>query len=448
MGSNPGEHGERSSAMHMTSLERVETEKRALSTDARRKAKLTLLLASLTMLGPFSIDTYLPAFPTIQAALPATEVQMQLSLTLYFIGFAIFTLFHGAVSDSIGRKPVIVGTLCMHAIGSIGCALAGSITGLLAFRLLQGMFAGAGFVVGRAIVRDLFDGPEAQRQLSRIQMLFAVAPVAAPILGGWLVAHLHWSSIFWFLAGYAIFLAAWAKFALPESHPKERRLPFSVRSLASTYSTIFFNKRFQLLAAIPGINFMGFFVYIAGAPAYVLTHMQLSTKDFWVLFVPSISGITLGAWLSGRAAGKLMMRKQVAIGFSIMGFAAVLNLLVSAFVKPNVWVHIAPVFIFVVGMALITPTITVSLLDAFSWARGSVSALQSSCHVAMMAVVTALIVAPAQRSLLGFAIVMAVTSAIGFLIWLIYLKTHGDGAPPSVSDDAVKAQSKDVYEAT
>jgi DHA1 family bicyclomycin/chloramphenicol resistance-like MFS transporter len=336
----------------------------------------------------------------------------------------------------------------MHAIGSIGCALASSITGLLVFRLLQGMFAGAGFVVGRAIVRDLFDGPEAQRQLSRIQMLFAVAPVAAPILGGWLVAHLHWSSIFWFLASYAIFLAAWAKFALHESHPKERRLPFSVRSLASNYSKIFFNKRFQLLAAIPGINFMGFFVYIAGAPAYVLTHMELSTKDFWVLFVPSISGITLGAWLSGRAAGKLLMRKQVAIGFSIMGFAAIVNLLVSAFVKPNDWVHIVPVFIFVVGMALITPTITVSLLDAFSWARGSVSALQSSCHVAMMAVVTALIVAPAQGSLLGFAIVMAVTSAIGFLIWLIYLKTHGDGAPPSVSGDAVKAQAKDVYEAT
>jgi MFS transporter, DHA1 family, multidrug resistance protein len=448
LGSNLDERTERGSAMQTTSLDMVDAEKRALSSDARRKAKLTLLLASLTMLGPFSIDTYLPAFPTMQAALPATEVQMQLSLTLYFVGFAIFTLFHGAVSDSIGRKPVIVGTLCMHAIGSIGCALAGSITGLLAFRLLQGMFAGAGFVVGRAIVRDLFDGPEAQRQLSRIQMLFAVAPVVAPILGGWLVAHLHWSSIFWFLASYALFLAAWAKFALPESHPKERRLPFSAGSLAGTYSKIFFNKRFQLLAAIPGINFMGFFVYIAGAPAYILTHMELSTKDFWMLFVPSISGITLGAWLSGRAAGKLIMRRQVAIGFSIMAVAALSNLLVSAFVKPNVWVHVIPIFVYVVGMALITPPITVTLLDAFSWARGSVSALQSSCHVAMMAVVTALIVAPAQRSLLGFAIVMATTSAIGFVIWRIYVMTHGDETPPPVSNEAMKAQSKDVYEAT
>jgi MFS transporter, DHA1 family, multidrug resistance protein len=427
-----------------SSLESIEHEKLALRTNAKRKAKLTLLLASLTMLGPFSIDTYLPAFPTMQAALPATEVQMQLSLTLYFVGFAIFTLFHGAVSDSIGRKPVIVGTLCMHAVGSIGCALAGSITGLLAFRLLQGMFAGAGFVVGRAIVRDLFDGDEAQRQLSRIQMLFAIAPIVAPILGGWIVAHAPWQSIFWFLAAYAVFLALWAKFALPESHPKEKRLPLAFGSLVRTYATIFFNKRFQLLAAIPGINFMGFFVYIAGAPAFILGHLQLTTKDFWVLFVPGIAGITLAAYVSGRVAGRMSMRKQITIGFFVIAFAVIANLFVSAFVAPNVWVHVAPFCVYAFGMAFITPPITIALLDAFSWARGSVSALQSSCHVAMMAVVTAFIVAPAQKSMLGFAIVMAVTSAIGFAIWYAYLKTFGDSTPMNPTMN----EASDVHEPT
>ncbi|MGL5003632.1 MAG: MFS transporter, partial [Casimicrobium sp.] len=185
-------------ARHTT--EAIDALKLAIMSEPKRRTKLTLLLAALTMLGPFSIDTYLPAFPAMEAALPASEVQMQLSMTLYFVGFALATLFHGAISDAIGRKPVIVGTLCVHAIGSIGCAMSGSITGLLLFRLLQGMFAGAGFVVGRAIVRDLFDGHDAQRQLSRIQMLFAIAPIVAPILGGFLVAYLNWQSIFWFLA--------------------------------------------------------------------------------------------------------------------------------------------------------------------------------------------------------------------------------------------------------
>ena len=115
-------------------------------------------MAALTMLGPFSIDTYLPAFPAMQAALPATEVQMQLTLTVYFIGFAIVSLFHGAISDSIGRKPVIVGTLCVHAAASVGCALSGSIESLLIFRALQGCFAGAGFVVGRGGARHFCGG--------------------------------------------------------------------------------------------------------------------------------------------------------------------------------------------------------------------------------------------------------------------------------------------------
>ncbi len=422
----------------------VDVAKAAIHASAKRRAAITLLLALLTMLGPFSIDTYLPAFPAMQAALPATEVQMQLSLTLYFVGFSVFTLFHGAVSDAIGRKPVIVGTLVMHAVGSIGCALSGSITSLLLFRLLQGMFAGAGFVVGRAVVRDLFDGADAQKQLSRIQMLFAIAPIVAPILGGWLIAHLAWPSIFWFLACFAASLAFLAHVGLPESHPQSKRLPFAVNSLAKTYSTIFFNKRFQLLAAIPGINFMGFFVYIAGAPAFVLTHMQLSTKDFWMLFVPGISGITLAAFASGRVAGRITMRKQVAIGFSVMAIAAIGNLIVSAFVQPNVLVHVIPFFVYAMGMAFITPTITIALLDAFSWARGSVSALQSSCHVAMMAVVTALIVAHAQKTLLGFALVMAITPAVGFAIWYAYVKNFGDSAPMISEKEVVS----DVYEPT
>jgi MFS transporter, DHA1 family, multidrug resistance protein len=431
-------------SLKTVSDESIAAEKSALSLDVSRRAKLTYLLAALTMLGPFSIDTYLPAFPAMQAALPATEVQMQLSLTVYFVGFAIVSLFHGAISDAIGRKPVIIGTICVHAIASVGCALSDSIGGILAFRLLQGMFAGAGFVVGRAVVRDLFDGDEAQRQLSRIQMLFAIAPIVAPILGGWLIAHFKWPSIFWFLGSYAAVLVLWSKYGLPESHPPSKRLPFSVKSLVQTYSQIFFTKRFQLLAAIPGINFMGFFVYIAGAPALVLGHLQLSTKDFAVVFIPGIAGITLGAYLSGRFAGRMTGHRQVALGFSIMGVAAVLNLLVSAFVAANVWVHIAPFALYALGMALITPCITIALLDAFGHARGSVSALMSSCHVAMMAVTTAFVVAHAQKSLLGFAVVMAVTLAIGFALWRAYVKSFGEPMPP----DALSKEVTEKYEAT
>ena len=390
----------------------------------RERLKFTWLMAALTMLGPFSIDTYLPAFPAMQAALPATEVQMQLTLTVYFIGFAVVSLFHGAISDSIGRKPVIVGTLCVHAVASVGCALSGSIESLLIFRALQGCFAGAGFVVGRAVVRDIFSGDEAQRQLSRIQMLFAAAPIIAPILGGWLVAHLAWPSIFWFLGAFAVMLTVWSVLSLPESHAVENRLPLAIKPLARTYWRIFFNKTFQTLAAIPGINFIGFFVYIAGAPAFLITHLSLTTKDFAVLFVPGITGITLAAYCSGRFAGRVSHARQMNTGFAIMGVAAVANLLVSALLPPRVIWNVAPIAIYTFGMALVTPCVSLKLLDAFSHARGTASALQSSAHVAMMAVTTAIIVPFAQQSLLRFSIVMLASVVVGAAIWMLYQISH------------------------
>ena len=390
----------------------------------RERLKLTWLLAALAMLGPFSIDTSLPAFPTMEAALPATEVQMQLTLTVYFIGFAVVSLFHGAISDSIGRKPVIIGTICVHALASVGCALSTSIESLLAFRALQGCFAGAGFVVGRAVVRDLFAGDEAQRQLSRIQMLFALAPIVAPILGGWLVAHLAWPAIFWFLGGYALILVVWSQQGLVESHPTEARLPFALVPLAKMYGQMFFNKTFQSLAAIPGINFVGFFVYIAGAPAFLMRHLSLTSKDFALLFVPGIAGITLAAYCSGRMAGRVSHVRQMNWGFSIMLIAAIANLGVSAFLPPSVVWNIAPIALYTFGMALVTPCITLKLLDAFPHARGSVSALQSSTHVAMMAATTAVVVPFAQQSLLRFALVMFGSVALGAAIWKFYQISH------------------------
>ena len=399
----------------------------------RERMKLTWLLAALSMLGPFSIDTYLPAFPAMEVALPATEVQMQLTLTVYFIGFSIVSLFHGAISDSIGRKPVIIGTILVHALASVGCALSQSIESLLAFRALQGCFAGAGFVVGRAVVRDLFEGDEAQRQLSRISMLFALAPIVAPILGGWLVAHLAWPSIFWFLGGYALILVVWSQFGLVESHLPEARLPFALAPLAKNYSKMFFNKTFQSLAAIPGINFVGFFVYIAGAPAFLMGHLGLTSKDFAVLFIPGIAGITIAAYFSGRMAGRVNHVRQMNWGFAIMAVAAVVNLLVSAWVPPSVMWNIAPIALYTFGMALVSPCITLKLLDAFAHARGSVSALQSSTHVAMMAVTTAVVVPFAQQSLLRFALVMLGSVALGAAVWKFYQIAH-----PALPDDATE----------
>ncbi|MFP5461496.1 MAG: MFS transporter, partial [Gammaproteobacteria bacterium] len=161
---------------------------------------LAVLLAALGMLGPFSIDTYLPAFAGIAADLSATPVQMQQTLSGYLFGFAFMNLFHGALSDSFGRRPVVLWGIAVFTVASIGCALSTSIGALVFFRTLQGLSTGAGIVVSRAVIRDIFPPAAAQKMMSQVTIFFGIAPAVAPLIGGWLYVYVDWHGIFWFLA--------------------------------------------------------------------------------------------------------------------------------------------------------------------------------------------------------------------------------------------------------
>ena len=143
-----------------------------------------MVLAAMSTLGPFSVDTYMPSFPAIGHDLHAGPLQMQQTLSVYLAAFAVMLLFHGALSDAYGRRPVVIASLVLFTVASAGCALSGDIRTLLAFRALQGVSAGAGMVIGRAIIRDRFHGPPAQRLMSQVTMFFGLAPAIAPIVGG------------------------------------------------------------------------------------------------------------------------------------------------------------------------------------------------------------------------------------------------------------------------
>ena len=167
---------------------------------------LAILLAVLGMLGPFSIDTYLPAFSGIASSLNASPVHMQQTLSAYLFGFAFMNLFHGALADSFGRRPVILWGLMAFTLASLGCALAQNVTQLIVFRAMQGLSCGAGVVVSRAIVRDIFPPTQAQKVMSQITIFFGLAPAIAPIMGGWLFVSLGWHSIFWLLTAIGLAL--------------------------------------------------------------------------------------------------------------------------------------------------------------------------------------------------------------------------------------------------
>src|SRR6476619_5901973 len=246
---------------------------------------LAFLLACLGMLGPFSIDTYLPAFSGIAQSLGASPVQMQQTLSAYLFGFAFMNLFHGALSDSFGRRPVVLWGIGMFTLASIGCAMSHTIGHMVFFRALQGLSTGAGMVVSRAVIRDMFPPAEAQKVMSQVTIYFGVAPAVAPIVGGWLFVHLGWHSVFWFLTGVGIVLWTANFKLLPETLHESHRQPFNVRNLMQGYWQLGSNMRFLLLALASGVPFNGMFLYVLAAPAFLGDHLGLQPQQFFWFFV-------------------------------------------------------------------------------------------------------------------------------------------------------------------
>jgi DHA1 family bicyclomycin/chloramphenicol resistance-like MFS transporter len=380
------------------------------------------MLGALAMLGPFAVDTYLPAFAGMQAALHATPIEMQQTLSAYLLSFGFMFLFHGAISDSFGRKPVIVVSLVVFVFSSVGAALADSVHALVLWRVLQGTSTGAGVVVGRAMIRDLYNEEDAQRLMSMVTLFFALAPVVAPIIGGLLFEAFGWQSIFWFLAGVGAILVVAGARLLRETLPEESRHPFHPTALVAGYREVGANRQFLLLSLAVGFNFNAFFLYILSAPMFLGTHLGLGPKEYSWLFIPSIAGILVGSQLSGRAAGRLSRPQVLRRAYTFMGVSAAANLAYALAWPPSLPWAVMPIFFYAIGSAMAMPTISLSTLDLFPTRRGMAASLQGFVS-GMVNTITAGVIAPAVfHSPKAMAVAMAVMMATGFGCWRLYYR--------------------------
>ncbi len=379
---------------------------------------LAVLLACLGMIGPFSIDTYLPAFAGIAASLDATPLQMQQTLSGYLFGFAVMNLFHGAIADSFGRRPVVLWGIGMFTLASVGCALSPSIGMLIGFRTLQGLSAGAGIVVSRAIIRDMFPPDEAQRVMSQVTIYFGVAPAVAPMIGGVLFVHADWHSIFWFLAAIGVALW-WSNYRnLPETLHITQRQPFNLRHLMRGYWQMASSGRFMLLVLASGVPFNGMFLYVLSAPVFLGEHLQLAPTQYFWFFITTIGGIMAGAWLSGRLAGRIKPRHQVRHGLVIMLAVSALNVVLNLVLTPHVAWAIWPIAFFAFGWALMVPVVTLMVLDIVPERRGMASSMQA-CIASLANGVVAGVIAPlVMHSALHLALTSAALLSIGIVAWL------------------------------
>jgi MFS transporter, DHA1 family, multidrug resistance protein len=388
-----------------------------------RKA-LAFLLGALAMLGPSSIDTYLPAFSSIERSLGVTSVEVQQTLSVYMFAFGFMMLWHGALSDAFGRRNIILASLFVFAVASLGCAAAYSVEYLWAFRILQGFSAGAGIVVGRAIVRDIYHGAQATRLLSIVTMIFAIAPAIAPVFGGWLVQIMGWRSIFLFLFAHAAFLLWLCATRLPETLPPEKRNPFNLHVIAASYQAVFTSLLFHLKAWTIAFSFAGLFLYVAAAPTFVMLHLNLGPGGFGWQFIPTVCGIFIGALGANKLAGRVTISQHVGLGFGLLVGAAFANVVYHALLPPAVPWSVLPLLFYAAGMAIIMPVVTLLVIDLFPATRGLAASCQSFTQSMLAAIIAAAVAPVLATDTFLLALGQLTCAIIALSLWLAGRSYH------------------------
>jgi DHA1 family bicyclomycin/chloramphenicol resistance-like MFS transporter len=378
---------------------------------------LTVILACLGMVGALAIDTYLPSIPAIGREFGVGPLAVQQTLSIFLFTFAFMMLFYGTLSDSFGRRPVILIALAVYTLASLGAAFAPDFGTLLVCRALQGLAAGAGSVIGQAIVQDRFKGAEAQRMLSNMMMVFGLAPAIAPVLGGYLHVHFGWRSTFVFLALFGSLMIALAYRALPESLPVEKRHAFHPVIIAKNYIKVLGERQFVLLALALGTVFGGLSLYISAAAHFVMGILHLPETAFGWMFIPMIGGMTLGSAIGGKYAARIAPATMIWIGYALMGVAGFGGIAYAANFTATVPWAVMPLALYTFGLAFAMPALQVKALALFPDNRGLASSMQSFIQMMTFALISGLVAPLLFDSAYLLACGLAASVAVSFACW-------------------------------
>lgn len=384
---------------------------------------LTLVAALLSMVGPFTIDSYLPSFPDIERDFGVGRGLLSQSLSAYLAAFAVSTLVWGPLSDRFGRRRVIHFSLLLFLSASIGCAYSPSFDAFLLLRVLQGVASSGGFIAARAMIRDAHDAKAAHRAMSQLTLVFALAPAIAPVLGGWLHDQFGWRSVFWFLALFSILLLVLMQF-VRETLAFELRQSVHPLAVVRVYRRIAFNPRYLRLILTQSLGFAGLFLYIAGAPTVIYDFLGLGGQDFALQFIPIVAGLMLGSALSARLARRSPVSRTVSIGLTLSGAAAGANLALLALPEIDSLRVIAPLALYACGLAIAMPPLTVSALDCFPANRGSAASMQGFVQMLVNAGVAGLAVPLLHGSLSHFVLGQLSFLALAQLLWWLPRRQH------------------------
>ncbi len=405
----------------------------------RRLVVLTVLLGGFTAFGPLSMDLYLPAFPELAADLGVSQAAVQLTLTADVIGLVVGQLVLGPLSDARGRRWLLIGSTLVCALASVLCALAPSAGWLTVWRFLQGASGGGGIVLARAVAADIASGVAAARLFSLFMTLSSVAPIAAPVLGGVLLAATgSWRPMFWLLAAISLVLAAATWRAIPETLPPERRHAGGLRRTGRAFVDLARDRVFAGYALTVAFAYASLFGYISGSPFALQEVYGLSATHFSLVFALNAAGMIVLGLLNARLVRRYPVRSLLVIGLVASTVAAAILLVVVAGAGLGLLAVLPPLFLVVASRGLVSANATVLGVKRAP-AAGAASAVLGACMFGGGILVSPLMALGGEGTAVPMAAVVA-GGAVAALVATILL-THGDRAEPAVdADAAVSAQ--------
>ena len=394
--------------------------------------RTALILGLVSAIGPFAIDMYLPALPSIGQSLGASLRLVQLSLIAFILGMSITQLFYGPLSDIIGRKkPLYIG-ITIFGLASIGCALAPSIQVLIAFRAIQGIGAGAGTVIPRAVVRDLHTGPAAVRLMSLLMLVFSVSPILAPLCGSLVVALAGWRGVFWTVATAAALGLVLTSTQLEETRPVAARRQSSWRSALLSYGHLLADRHFLGLSLIGAFGIASFFIYLANSSFVIINHYGLSPTLYSLFFASNAAAFIGTAQFNGWLTGRYGLHRV--IRFAVHGFTLTMCSLfiVMALGVDRLFVMAVLLFIGYSFLGTIVPNASVLALEHHGEIAGTASALLGTLQMTVATAVMALAGIFANGTPLPMTGGIAACSLIAFALVKLMLGNAADTRPVTV----------------
>lgn len=370
--------------------------------------RLAALLGLLAAFGPLSIDMYLPAFPQIGESLGGGVEGVQLTLAAYFIGMALGQLLHGPLSDGLGRRRPLFAGLVVYIAASILCALATSMEALIALRFLQALAGCAGMVISRAVVRDVSDVLDPVRLMGRLMLVMGVAPILAPLIGGYVTAWFGWRAIFWLLALIGVAALLLCIFVLHETLPEARRRRVSLPHVLRSYGDLLADRRFMGAALASGFAISGMFAYIAGSPFVFITLNGVAIENYGWLFGGAAAGFIVFSQVSAKLAARLGRERVFNLSIAAIAGSGLALVACTALGAPFA-AQYAMIFLYVSLLGIALPLGTIITITPFPHMAGTASALVGTLQFGMGALAGTVISALHD----GTALPMALTIGLG-----------------------------------